>query len=96
VTASTSTADETRPVSSPSSFEATTEDWHKAVRGFKRALVEQTLARTHGNRTHAARTLGLQRTYLLRLIHDLDVQTPPSARPGGRGLSARPTSPRRR
>jgi len=30
-----------------------------------------------GNRTHTARALGLQRTYLLRLIRELGVAAPP-------------------
>jgi hypothetical protein len=30
-----------------------------------------------GNRTHTARVLGLQRTYLLRLIRELGVAVPP-------------------
>ena len=68
--------------------DATGGDWHEAVRTFKRALIEQTLARTLGNRSQAARVLGLQRTYLLRLLHDLDVQAPP-ARHGAHNPSTR-------
>jgi hypothetical protein len=52
--------------------------WAEAIRCFKRQQLEQALARAHGNRTHAARELGLQRTYLLRLIHELGVQAPPA------------------
>jgi DNA-binding NtrC family response regulator len=44
-----------------------TPGYHGAVSDFKRRLIETTLHETRGNRTHAARTLGLQRTYLLRL-----------------------------
>jgi DNA-binding NtrC family response regulator len=51
--------------------------FHGAVSDFKRRLIEATLARAHGNRTHAARALGLQRTYLLRLIRELGVTAPP-------------------
>ena len=90
--AMTPAAHEGRPVFPPASDEATTAEWHEAVRRFKRALVERALAQSHGNRTHAARALGLQRTYLLRLIHDLDVQAPP-ARPGVRSISTCSTSP---
>ena len=43
-----------------------TPGYHGAVSDFKRRLIETTLHETRGNRTHAARTLGLQRTYLLR------------------------------
>jgi DNA-binding NtrC family response regulator len=93
MTAMTPAAEATLPVSSPASDAATTAAWHEAVRRFKRALVEQALARNNGNRTHAARTLGLQRTYLLRLIHDLDVHAPPPARAGARGPSTGSISP---
>ena len=59
------------PVSSP------TAGYHGAVSEFKRRLIESTLHQARGNRTHAARALGLQRTYLLRLIRDLGVAAPP-------------------
>ena len=39
--------------------------YHDAVSEFKRRLIEATLQRMRGNRTHTARALGLQRTYLL-------------------------------
>jgi len=52
-------------------------DYHRAVSHFKRRLIEATLQESQGNRTHAARVLGLQRTYLLRLIRDLNVAAPP-------------------
>ncbi len=45
--------------------------YHAAVEEFKRGLIASTLRRTAGNRTRAARLLGLQRTYLARLIRDL-------------------------
>jgi DNA-binding NtrC family response regulator len=51
--------------------------YHDAVSDFKRRLIESTLREVEGNRTHAARALGLQRTYLLRLIRDLQVAAPP-------------------
>jgi DNA-binding NtrC family response regulator len=51
--------------------------YHGAVSDFKRRLIESTLHQARGNRTHAARTLGLQRTYLLRLIRELGVAAPP-------------------
>ncbi len=54
-----------------------------AVEEFKRRLIETALRQSGGNRTHAARGLGLQRTYLLRLIRDLGVAAPPSPN-GGR------------
>jgi DNA-binding NtrC family response regulator len=54
-----------------------TVSYHGAVCDFKRRLIEATLLQAHGNRTHAARALGLQRTYLLRLIRELGVAAPP-------------------
>ena len=38
--------------------------YHGAVSDFKRRLIEATLLQMRGNRTHTARALGLQRTYL--------------------------------
>ncbi len=58
--------------------------FHGAVSEFKRHLIEATLHQVGGNRTRAARALGLQRTYLLRLIRDLGVAAPPAPpRPEG-------------
>ena len=51
--------------------------YHAAVEEFKRGLIASTLRRTSGNRTRAARLLGLQRTYLARLIRDLGLAGPP-------------------
>jgi DNA-binding NtrC family response regulator len=51
--------------------------YHGAVCDFTRRLIEATLHQPRGNRTHAARALGLQRTYLLRLIRELGVAAPP-------------------
>jgi DNA-binding NtrC family response regulator len=56
--------------------------YHGAVSEFKRRLIEASLQAARGNRTHAARALGLQRTYLLRLIRDLGVAVPPPSRGG--------------
>ncbi len=51
--------------------------FHGAVSEFKRHLIEATLSQMGGNRTQTARALGLQRTYLLRLIRELKVTAPP-------------------
>ena len=58
--------------------------FHGAVTEFKRRLIETTLTELGGNRTRAARALGLQRTYLLRLMREFAVHVPAS-----------PASPRR-
>jgi DNA-binding NtrC family response regulator len=47
--------------------------FHALIEEFKRGLIVSTLRRTAGNRTQAARLLGLQRTYLARLIRDLGI-----------------------
>jgi transcriptional regulator with PAS, ATPase and Fis domain len=65
--------------------------YHAAVEEFKRGLIASTLRRTSGNRTRAARLLGLQRTYLARLIRDLGLAgpTPVPAASGGAPIPAR-------
>ena len=55
--------------------------FHGAVSEFKRRLIEATLTQSGGNRTHAARALGLQRTYLLRLMREFQVHIPPPPGP---------------
>lgn len=47
-----------------------------AVRTFKRDLIAQTLRAHGGVRGPAARTLGIQRTYLQRLITALQIDVP--------------------
>ena len=42
--------------------------FHGRVEGFRRALLRETLEQTGGNQAEAARRLGLQRTYLARLV----------------------------
>ena len=56
--------------------------FHQAVVEFKRSLIENTLRQAEWNRTRAAKFLGLQRTYLLRLMRDLRVKAPPPRRNG--------------
>jgi DNA-binding NtrC family response regulator len=43
-------------------------------------LLKETLEKYHGNRSQAARALGLQRTYLLRLIREYHIDVPPPTR----------------
>jgi DNA-binding NtrC family response regulator len=47
--------------------------YHGAVDDYRRELIAKTLAQTDGNRAAAAKILGLQRTYLSRLIKTLRV-----------------------
>lgn len=45
------------------------------VRAYKKRLVEEALAAADGNRTHAARRLGVRTSYLFRLLHTLGIRT---------------------
>ena len=83
-TSLSSTADGSSPTAPPTGRLG----YHDAVTEFKRRLIEGTLRQAQGNRTHAARALGLQRTYLLRLIRELGVAAPPPP-PRGRHAGAR-------
>ncbi|HEY7316068.1 MAG TPA: sigma-54 dependent transcriptional regulator [Candidatus Binatia bacterium] len=48
-------------------------NYHGAVDDYRRELIARTLAYTEGNRAAAAKILGLQRTYLTRLIKALHI-----------------------
>jgi DNA-binding NtrC family response regulator len=48
-------------------------EYGRQVDTFRRDLLRRTLERANGNRTHAARLLGLQRTYFLRLIREFNL-----------------------
>ena len=45
---------------------------------FRVTLIRETLEKYAGNRTRTAKALGLQRTYLLRLIRDYEIKIPPA------------------
>ena len=47
--------------------------YHQAIDEYRRELIAKTLSQTRGNRAAAAKLLGLQRTYLSRLIKALRV-----------------------
>jgi DNA-binding NtrC family response regulator len=51
-------------------------EYQRAVEKFKRELLALTLAAHGGNRSRASRALGLQRTYLVRLIRDFGLGRP--------------------
>jgi DNA-binding NtrC family response regulator len=52
---------------------ATTNDFHTQVESFRKKLLEETLAKFAGNQTKAAEQLGLQRTYLARLLKQYEI-----------------------
>ena len=54
--------------------------WHQDVRALKRQLLTARLAEHGNNRTHGARSLGLSRTYLVRLLRELELDLPPAVR----------------
>ena len=56
----------------------------------KRRLLKATLTQAGGNRTRAARALGLQRTYLLRLIREFEIRVPPGPLPARRAEAEGP------
>lgn len=64
--------------------------YHSLLTAFKTELIKRALGATGSNRTYAARLLGLQRTYLHRLMRELGVDIPASGR-NGRGAQAAPT-----
>lgn len=50
--------------------------FHESVVEAKRAILTEALTQAGGNRTKAARVLGMQRTYLLRLIRQYGIRVP--------------------
>jgi DNA-binding NtrC family response regulator len=66
--------------------------WHESIATCKRALIERALRRAHGNRTRAAERLGLQRTYLLRLMREMGVSAPRRVRRRRRPTACTPAA----
>lgn len=52
--------------------------YHQAVIAFKKNLIRTALATRGGNRTRTAYALGIQRTYLVRLIKLFQIDVPHS------------------
>jgi DNA-binding NtrC family response regulator len=79
-----------RPVPPPTASPAikSVVGFHGAVTEFKRRLIEATLTQAGGNRTRAAKALGLQRTYLLRLMREFEIRIPPQQMPPRRSEQA--------
>jgi len=48
--------------------------FHEAVEDCKRQILQRAMARAAGNQTRAAELLGLQRTYLARLLKQMDIK----------------------
>jgi DNA-binding NtrC family response regulator len=62
------------PDGGTSEEKGTSGSYHEAVLDFKRQILREALAKAGGNQTRAAEALGLQRTYLSRLVKDLGVR----------------------
>ncbi|MGQ0722849.1 MAG: helix-turn-helix domain-containing protein [Candidatus Eiseniibacteriota bacterium] len=67
--------------------------YHSLLAAFQVEVIKRALAAAGGNRTHAARLLGLQRTYLLRLMRDRGIDVPPARGKGRSTLIAGTTPP---
>jgi DNA-binding NtrC family response regulator len=52
---------------------STSQTYHETVDQFRREVIVNALAQTHGNRAAAARLLGLERSYLLKLMKSFNV-----------------------
>jgi putative PEP-CTERM system response regulator len=63
-----------RVESSEETAEGAAGTYHEALQQFKRELLRSALAQANGNQTRAAEALGLQRTYLSRLLKDLGIR----------------------
>lgn len=50
-------------------------EFHESVKEFKRWVIQDALKRSSGNQTKAAELLGLQRTYLAKLVRLLEIKT---------------------
>ncbi len=61
-------------VGGTSEEDVTNGSYHEAVLAFKRQILRDALAKAGGNQTRAADALGLQRTYLSRLLKDLGIR----------------------
>ena len=58
----------------PQVREANDLSYHEAMEHYRYYLIEQALKRTHGNQTKAAEALGLQRSYLARVLKQKRVE----------------------
>ena len=47
--------------------------FNESIEGYKRYVIEDALKKSSGNQSKAAQLLGLQRTYIARLIRQLNI-----------------------
>jgi Nif-specific regulatory protein len=62
------------PASSPSDLSLPDKSLKTALDSFKKEYVTQILEENGWNQTKTARILGIQRTYVIRLINELHIQ----------------------
>jgi DNA-binding NtrC family response regulator len=62
------------PATGPSEEEHFGKPYHDAVRSYQKQVIRNALQRSGGNQARTAELLGLQRTYLARLIKKLNVR----------------------
>ena len=58
----------------PAPAAVSVEGFHDGVKGYKQALIRAALHEAGGNQTRAAELLGLQRTYLVKLLRSLNIR----------------------
>jgi Nif-specific regulatory protein len=58
----------------PSAARVEVEEFHGGVKAYKQALIRAALRKAGGNQTQAAEALGLQRTYLVKLLRSLNIR----------------------
>src|SRR5262249_37307958 len=62
-----------RPVAAESPTSSTNLTYHAALHAYSREVIRRALAQAQGNHAAAATALGLQRTYLQRLLRPLHI-----------------------
>ncbi|MFB3819131.1 MAG: sigma-54-dependent transcriptional regulator [Candidatus Methylomirabilales bacterium] len=64
------------PAAAPRPAAPAVGEYHGEVRAYKQALIRAALQAAGGNQTRAAELLGLQRTYLVKLLRSLEIRGP--------------------
>ena len=54
-------------------------EFHSQVMDYKQGIIREALRQAGGNQTKAAELLGLQRTYLVKLLRSLKIRSGPEA-----------------
>jgi DNA-binding NtrC family response regulator len=73
------------PFSSASEAESPSLHYHESVDAYSRKVIEEALRRNGWNQTKAAEELGLQRTYLTKLLRQKDISGRPPQEDSDKG-----------